>query len=267
MNDNIITITETDPEAVSFDRPQILTAIIEKPHSIQQNTKKAESSITTNRNDELCGLGSACHPLWLQWLQKPSILTFHFSILAIFVFLENPYFGAILSTIERQFGLDSLQSVLLSKLEDVPFLLVCIPIPYIAGKTNRPLWLFFCVFVMAIGNFISTLSHFLSKPFDPESLILGIRQTDIEDSGSNLDGHLCHDARLNQSDNLQDTFGHCGKQTTGLGGSSIWIVIGQLWIGVGKGGYYAIYIAYLYDVLGRDSHRLITHSCKYSTNL
>ncbi len=123
--------------------------------------------------DGQCGCGPCCSPSWLQWIRWPPIIVIYLLIVGLVMFLNNFYFGSVLSTIERRFGLSSSQSGLLTVIDNLTSMVVVVFISYLAERTSRPIVFALSILSVMVGNICITLPHFLSDPLDVDALRAG----------------------------------------------------------------------------------------------
>lgn len=103
--------------------------------------------------DMLCGLG-AWRPSWLQKLANHHIFTCVFFLNGIVQGMMHSYFTAVLTTIEKAFGIQSsVLGVILSG-NDISQILCGLIIAYIGGRGSRPFW-------FAIGMLMTATSCFM----------------------------------------------------------------------------------------------------------
>ena len=137
-------------------------------------TSLARYTRKSSHPDGQCGCGPSCSPAFLQWLRWPPFILAYICSIGMIIYLNNSYFGATLPHIERRFGLSSDQSAFLAYLNDLSACLVVVPVCFIADRTSRPAWLTLSLILMAIGNFMTVLPHYVSEPLDTEALASGV---------------------------------------------------------------------------------------------
>ena len=123
--------------------------------------------------DGQCGCGPKWSPVCLQWLRWPWLILAYTWAISIVIYMNGSYFGATLSTIERRFGLSSVHSAFIATATDLSSTVTIVVIAFLADRTSRPLWLTFALMLLATGNLMTALPHFLSNSLDPNALLEG----------------------------------------------------------------------------------------------
>ena len=84
---------------------------------------------------------------------------------------------AVITTVERGFGLNSIQSGLINSMYDIGTLLASIPVTYYGGRigASKPKWIGAGLMIVSLGSLLWTIPHFVSPYQD---------QTQQDDMGS-----------------------------------------------------------------------------------
>ncbi|GBL94482.1 Solute carrier organic anion transporter family member 3A1 [Araneus ventricosus] len=119
--------------------------------------------LTIVSKDSLCGI-SRWTPRWLQKFADPKYYLIVFGALAILQGAYFTYFVGIISTLEKRFAFRSKVTAYILIAENVTPIIACILIGYFGGKVHKPRLLSFCMFLVAVGCFLSGLPYFIYGP-------------------------------------------------------------------------------------------------------
>ncbi|XP_072038988.1 solute carrier organic anion transporter family member 4A1-like [Amphiura filiformis] len=110
-------------------------------------------------------------PKFLQYLNNPKGYLF---FLCVFVFAQgftvNGMVYVVLSTLERRFNLPSVRSGFISSTYDLAVMCVVVFVTYFGERGHKPFILAIGAFLFSIGSATFTLPHFLSDPYNYESV-------------------------------------------------------------------------------------------------
>lgn len=123
--------------------------------------------------DTLCCCPPACAPSWSQRLANPKVFTVHMMITTSFAMMSYVYIGAVLTTIERNFRLDSAQSGAITIAADIVSTLFVIPLSHYGQMGHRPRWIGTGMLLTAAGTMLCSLPHFVTDPINPKTLLTG----------------------------------------------------------------------------------------------
>ncbi|XP_030288783.1 solute carrier organic anion transporter family member 2A1 [Sparus aurata] len=148
--------------------------------------------------------------------------------------LYSAYFKSIITTIERRYGLSSYSSGTISSLHEISNSVLIVFVSYFGNRVHRPRIIGIGGLLMAVSATILTLPHFISQPYDYDSVLHN--RHDI----CNLHGNTSDpDCSRDQSRQLADT-------------SNMWLFMGfaQLLFGVGSVPIQPFGISYIDDFAG-----------------
>ena len=223
-----------------------------------------ESTMDITRSDTTCGLGSF-QPACFQIFAKPLVFTAHVGIV-IAVFLSGlTYLSGILTTLERQFQLSSSEVAALAVLNDAVSLSLVIVMTYFAEKSHRPRWIASGAILLSIAFILCALPHYLSGPIDYQSQSLtSSSESPLAIGQSSRTSDVCN-IDLNFAGDMYDhvlhnsTMDECAEASNLKGlGSVMWLVIGQVLMGVASAPILPITLSYIDDAV--KAHKLTSYS-------
>ncbi|XP_045543927.1 solute carrier organic anion transporter family member 2A1 isoform X1 [Salmo salar] len=155
--------------------------------------------------------------------------------------LYSSYFKSTITTIERRFGLSSFSSGTISSLHEVGNTILIVFVSYLGSRVHRPRLIGLGGLLMSISALILALPHFLSEPYDYDSVM-----HDRQD--------LCS---LQDTSNITEA---CGKTEIKriADTNNLWLLmaIAQLLFGVGSVPIQPFGISYVDDFAGRGNSPL-----------
>ncbi|XP_063959891.1 solute carrier organic anion transporter family member 2A1-like [Lytechinus pictus] len=199
--------------------------------------------------DILCCCPPTCAPSWLQGLANPKVFTFHMMVITSFAMMSYVYIGAVLTTIERNFQLDSAQSGAITIAADIVSTLFVIPLSHYGQMGHRPRWIGTGMLVTAVGTMICSFPHFLTDPIDPKVILTGSVDA-VEDLCSAGDEGLnVYEASQSWSNASDGHYGVHPEERSSKGDlrSVWWIIFGQIISGIGNAPFVALVITYIDD--------------------
>ncbi|XP_071480109.1 solute carrier organic anion transporter family member 5A1-like, partial [Diadema antillarum] len=209
-------------------------------------TSEEEIPDLDSRSDTLCGCPPVCNPSWLQRLANPKVFTAHMMVVTSVQMMSFVYLGAVLTTIERNFQLDSSESGSLSIYSDVAGIIFVLPLSYYGQRGHRPKWIATGLMLTSLGTFLCAMPHFLSRPLDPDTFFTSSSRL------SNGKTALCDSERpvemyaqnvTNSVGNFSDLLHDAGKST----GQVWWIIVGQVMVGIGSAAFFPLLSTYIDD--------------------
>ncbi|XP_033124850.1 solute carrier organic anion transporter family member 74D-like [Anneissia japonica] len=125
-----------------------------------QSTKSGTVLIKEERDDDhRCGCGP-CTPSWLQRFKGVKFFTFVTLIGLASKVYSSSYFGAVVSTLERQFHLNSTNSGLLLVINDIMDFTFVIFTTHFGHRGHRPRWVGTGLLMAALGCFFMYYSTY-----------------------------------------------------------------------------------------------------------
>ncbi|XP_028300576.1 solute carrier organic anion transporter family member 2A1 [Gouania willdenowi] len=146
--------------------------------------------------------------------------------------LYSAYFKSIITTIERRYGLSSYSSGTISSLNEVSNSVLIVFISYCGNRVHRPRVIGAGGLMMAVSALMLTLPHFLSQPYEYDSVL-----------------HNHHDiCSLQGNSSVQESCGRDENQRL-ADTNNLWVLMGsaQLLFGVGSVPIQPFGISYIDD--------------------
>ncbi|XP_071946098.1 solute carrier organic anion transporter family member 2A1-like, partial [Antedon mediterranea] len=156
---------------------------------------------------------------------------------------SSTYLGGCISTIEKQFQISSSKSGLIATINDIVTLSLVIFVTYYGSKYHRPRILSVAGIIVGIGIFLLSLPHFTSDPLVHKSHVVFYNETqETEYVDVDVEHQLCH---LNKVVEDACTSGESSEEVQSSG--VFWLVIGQIFIGIGGAPLFPLILTYLDD--------------------
>ncbi|KAM9479068.1 solute carrier organic anion transporter family member 2A1-like isoform 2-T2 [Salvelinus alpinus] len=155
--------------------------------------------------------------------------------------LYSSYFKSTITTIERRFGLSSVSSGTISSLHEVGNTILIVFVSYLGSRVHRPRLIGLGGLLMSISALILALPHFLSQPYNYDSVIHD-RQDLCSLQGTSNTTEACGKTEIKR---IADT-------------NNLWMLmaIAQLLFGVGSVPIQPFGISYVDDFAGRGNSPL-----------
>uniref|UniRef100_A0A8K9V8Y6 Solute carrier organic anion transporter family member n=1 Tax=Oncorhynchus mykiss TaxID=8022 RepID=A0A8K9V8Y6_ONCMY len=172
---------------------------------------------------------------------KGNLFVLCHGLLQLTQLLYSSYFKSTITTIERRFGLSSFSSGTISSLHEVGNTILIVFVSYLGSRVHRPRLIGLGGLLMSISALILALPHFLSQPYNYDSVI--------------------HDRQeLCSFQGPSNTTGACGKTEIKriADTNNLWLLmaIAQLLFGVGSVPIQPFGISYVDDFAGRGNSPL-----------
>ena len=257
MPTDIITMATESISTASTINDQVPKSVDHKP---SQNVDGSTMEIP--RSDTTCGCGSF-QPGCLQIFARPLVFTAHAGTV-IAIFLSGlTYLSGILTTLERQFRLSSSEVAAVAVLNDAVSLALVIVTTYFAEKSHRPRWIASGAILLSVAFILCALPHYLSDPVDHQSLTVGSESPSAVGQSSHMSGVCNIDLNfagdVNSSVSHNSTTDACAEASNFQGlGSVMWLVVGQVLMGVASAPMLPITLSYIDDAV--KAHKLTSYS-------
>ncbi|XP_031236902.1 solute carrier organic anion transporter family member 1A4-like [Mastomys coucha] len=169
----------------------------------------------------------------------PKIKVFLLVLICVYVSksLTASYMISTLLQIERQFGLPTYVSGLVSGSFSIGYLVVVIPVSYLGKKLHRPVMIGVGCLFMGLGCFIISVPHFLMDRYKYETMI-------SPTSNLSSNSFLCMENRTQSLKPTQDP-AECVKEIKSL--MWIYILVGNIIRGIGETPIMPLGISYIED--------------------
>ncbi|XP_071962091.1 solute carrier organic anion transporter family member 1A4-like [Antedon mediterranea] len=202
----------------------VLRTVSTRSDAVLMKEKKDDD----NDDDAKCVCDS-CTPSWLQCFKGVKFFTFVTLFALLSKVFASTYFGAVVSTLERQFNMDSVKSGVLLVINDMMDFIFVIFITHFGHSGHRPRWIATGLFMAAMGCFLCIVPHIMTEYVPPE--------------GKNAEPSLCSsNAGLPTKQNMTAMYENempagIMEETEGLQSmwsNVFWLMLGQILIGIGN---------------------------------
>ncbi|XP_061385578.1 solute carrier organic anion transporter family member 4A1 isoform X1 [Danaus plexippus] len=147
-------------------------------HTIDLRTRREDGPQADRADRESrCGWG-ALRPAWLQRFRTAKWALFWLCWAgAIQGMVVNGFVNVVITTIEKRFGLRSMQTGVIAGGYDMASFLCLAPVTYLGGRTaaSKPRWLGWGVLLMGVGSLLFAMPHFLV----PQYKVAGEEEDDL----------------------------------------------------------------------------------------
>ena len=117
---------------------------------------------TDEENSNLCGLFN-WRPVWLQKFLSFKLFVLLFMIISSTQTIILSYLTVVLSTIEKEFGLQSKEAAWVYSGNEIAQVLFIVFLPFVGKAKRRPLYIGIGACVSAIGMLLIALPHFVGR--------------------------------------------------------------------------------------------------------
>lgn len=128
----------------------------------EEDTEEAETAIMEDKNATTCGL-FGFRPTWLQKFLSRKTYLLVFLLLATSQAMIFSYLTVVLSTIEKQFGLQSKEAAWIYSGNEISQIAFIFFLPFVGRVRKKPLAMGVMSIMSAIGMFIIALPHFTGR--------------------------------------------------------------------------------------------------------
>ena len=126
------------------------------------------------------------YPTWLQKFATPTWFVAAISLFTIVQSMVNSgLFPAVIGSIERQYGFNSVQSGIILSTYDVVSAIFVVIVTNFGHRAHRPVWMSRGMVVLGVGCFIVTIPHWISGNYIP------INTEDTSVCGSGIGAFPC----------------------------------------------------------------------------
>ena len=197
---------------------------------------------TEEEKETLCGLWE-WRPKWLQRLASKKVYLTIYSLLGVIQGMMYTYLSAVLSNIEKQFGIKSKESAYLMSGNEISQILFLFVMPFMIKVKRRPLWTAVGLACSGIGCIIICLPHFIS---DSLAIIHSPSNSTMNGMQPGMCGADEHPASLEKQCHEDGT-----KVVDWLG--LLVIFFGIVLTGIGNSCFYSFGVAYLDDNMSHEN--------------
>lgn len=199
-----------------------------------------------NVRETHCGLGP-WRPRMLQRLASKKVYMLIYGLLGIVQGMFYTYLSAMISTLEKEFGIKSKESAILMSGNEISQILFAFAMPFMVKVKRRPLWVAVGLALSGLGSILMCLPHFTrdSGTLRPDDVVVAA-------AASKVEVDLCRPSWLSASGSTLSPGGsdpRCddqGNRVVDWAGLAL-IFGGILLTGVGNCLFYSFGVAYLDD--------------------
>ncbi|XP_050680474.1 solute carrier organic anion transporter family member 4A1 isoform X2 [Leptidea sinapis] len=148
---------------------------------------EGESVMSPEERRGRCGWGKL-RPSWLQTFRTAKWALFWLCWAgAIQGMVVNGFVNVVITTIERRFGLRSMQTGVIAGGYDMASFACLVPVTYLGGRSgaSKPRWLGWGALLMGVGSLLFALPHFLVPPYkvageEPADLCIANKTSSVQ---------------------------------------------------------------------------------------
>ena len=128
--------------------------------SWEKRAPAADDDVVDDDADYECGMGP-CRPGCLQPLANIKAFTASLSLIYVFGSMNFTYYTAVITQIERVYGLSSALSGFIKNIDNIGFMSTVLIFSHFCRYSNKPLVFSIATFVCGLAVFIFALPHFV----------------------------------------------------------------------------------------------------------
>ena len=208
---------------------------------------------SAEEKEVLCGLGNWRPPFLQRFASKKTYMII-IGLLGIIQSMMYTYLAAMISTLERQFGITSKQSAWLMSGNEISQILFLFVMPLVLRARKRPLWMSFGLFSSGIGCIMMCLPHAISdRSYLEDTSVqqhLAANNSDFTISSSSMLDGMC--GAENHPSSLEKLCDEGGHRKTDWGGLAL-VFFGIVLTGVGNCFFHTFGVPYLDDNMTHDT--------------
>merc|ERR1711887_526017 len=139
-----------------------------------------------------CGLGP-WRPKFMQFFASKKVYMFFYGMIGIIKGMQYTYLSAMLSTLERKFGIKSKETAYLMSGNEIAQILFLFFLPITMKVKKRPFWCGIGMVITALGLYMMALPHFITgyKELDNMNATFTKESVDLSNQGlCGADVHL-----------------------------------------------------------------------------
>jgi len=190
-----------------------------------------------------CGLGP-WRPKFLQFFASKKVYMFFYGVIGIIKGMQYTYLSAMLSTLERKFGIKSKETAYLMSGNEIAQILFLFFLPLTVKVKKRPFWCGIGMVFTALGLYMMALPHFITGYNHLDTMVKVDDKTDLGKQG------LCQsDVHLNS---LEGACAEDGSRVVDWIGLGI-VFFGIALTGIGNSLFWCFGMVYLDDNTGKDN--------------
>eukprot|EP00092_Neocalanus_flemingeri_P037475 GFUD01040807.1.p1 GENE.GFUD01040807.1~~GFUD01040807.1.p1 ORF type:complete len:723 (+),score=131.38 GFUD01040807.1:150-2318(+) len=190
-----------------------------------------------------CGLGP-WRPKFMQAFASKKVYMFFYGVIGIIKGMQYTYLSAMLSTLERKFGIKSKETAYLMSGNEIAQILFLFFLPLTVKVKKRPFWCGIGMVFTSLGLYMMALPHFLTGYNQLDTMVSTDNSADLASQG--MCGSNVH---LNSLENACSEDGSRVVDWVGLG----IVFLGVALTGIGNSLFWCFGMVYLDDNSGKEN--------------